>query len=55
LAAAGRAVATPLDRQGLTLWRVTLGPLPDEDAAQDAQARARELGFAAAHVVQPAP
>ena len=54
LASAGRAQVTSLDRQGVTLWRVTLGPLADETQARDAQERARDLGFTAAHVVPPA-
>ncbi len=55
LASAGRAQVTSLDRQGVTLWRVTLGPLSDEGEAREAQDRARDLGFLAAHVVSPTP
>jgi rare lipoprotein A len=51
LAAAGRAVVLPLDRNGARLYRVTVGSWPTAQDAGAARAQVASLGFAEARVV----
>jgi rare lipoprotein A len=52
LSAAGNAVIEPLQRDGLTLYRVVLPAPEDEAAAYALRDRVAEIGFADARVVR---
>jgi rare lipoprotein A len=52
LSEAGRATIEPLDREGLTLYRVVLPAPEDEAAAYALRDRVAEIGFADARVVR---
>lgn len=52
--AAGATRVSPVERGGTTFYRVTVGPLPDVQAAQAARGALAELGFEAARVVPAA-
>lgn len=52
LSQAGRATIEPLDREGLTLYRVVLPAPEDEAAAYALRDRVAEIGFADARVVR---
>ena len=51
LAAAGQASIRPLDRGGVRLYRVVVGPWPDARQAERARAQAARLGFSDARVI----
>jgi rare lipoprotein A len=51
LKAAGRTSVRPLERDGRTLYRVLVGPWPDQDAAAAARSQVAELGFSDAKVI----
>ena len=52
LAAAGRATIEPLERDGMTLYRVVLAAPADEPGAYALRDRVAEIGFADARVVR---
>lgn len=52
LSSAGRATIEPLEREGLTLYRVVLPAPEDEDAAYALRDRVAEIGFVDARVVR---
>ena len=52
LSEAGLATIEPLDREGLTLYRVVLPAPEDEAAAYALRDRVAEIGFADARVVR---
>ena len=51
LAGAGIPSISPIERNGGTLYRVTVGGFPDADTAAEARARVIASGFADARVV----
>ncbi|MET0295677.1 MAG: septal ring lytic transglycosylase RlpA family protein [Phenylobacterium sp.] len=53
LSEAGLAVIEPTDRGGVTLYRVVMGPAPDESAALELRDAAAAFGFPDATVLRP--
>ena len=53
LAAAGHAEVEPFSRGGVTLWRVMLDGVPDQDAAEALREKAADAGFPDARVIAP--
>ncbi len=53
IAAAGNATIEPMDRGGATLYRVTIGPAPDEAQAWVLRDQVAALGFRDASVLRP--
>ena len=53
LASAGPAVIEPVDRPGGALYRVVIGPAPDEPAAWALRDRVAALGFRDASILRP--
>lgn len=53
LSEAGLAVIEPTDRGGITLYRVVMGPAPDESAALELREAAAAFGFPDATVLRP--
>ena len=52
VASAGPARVEPMQRNGATLYRVTLGPITDPRAAQSARDRLESLGYQGARIIQ---
>ena len=53
LASAGPAVVVPVSRNGVTLYRVVLDGLADQDRAEALREKVAEAGFADARVIRP--
>nr|WP_269717037.1 septal ring lytic transglycosylase RlpA family protein [Caulobacter sp. NIBR2454] len=53
LSEAGLAIIEPTDRGGVTLYRVVMGPAPDETAALELRDAAASFGFPDATVLKP--
>lgn len=53
LAAAGPAIVEPVSRNGVTLYRVLLDGLADQDQAEELRQKVAAIGFADARVIRP--
>lgn len=53
LSAAGPAVVEPVSRDGVTLYRVVLDGLADQNQAEEVREKVAEIGFSDARVIRP--